>query len=230
MRNMEAELTTKETQRRQEVGALRAEMAQLELEVGTLREGGGSGRGDADEGVAVWKAQLTREQAQLEDDQKALQKISTAMNARLSLQLDLLTEAEEGGGGATSSMAESDPQELRRLQQQLQSVVGGNGQDSGSKAPRPASSRRRASQGGAADEASRLERKLIGTTDELRRSRAAQAEAEAKCRAQEQRFESFKQQSLERAGKQERVAQKELRKAQLQQQQAGRRSSGRAKS
>ena len=212
MKNMEAELTDKEVQRRQEVGALRAEMAQLEVEVGTLREGGG-GAAAADSSVGA-KAQLAREQAQLEEDQKQLQKISAAMNARLSLQLDLITD-EQGAPDAAISAAQGDQQELRQLQQELQSVVGrgggGGGGGSGGK------SRRRISQsGGGADDASRLERKLLGTTEELRRARAAQAEAEARAKATEERFGSYKEQALGRAAQQETRAQKDLRRAQLQ--------------
>ena len=204
---MEAELTDKEVQRRKEVGALRAEMAQLEVEVGTLREGGG-GAAAADSSVGA-KAQLAREQAQLEEDQKQLQKISAAMNARLSLQLDLITD-EQGAPDAVVGAAQGDQQELRQLQQELQSVVGRGGGGGG----KP---RRRISQSGSgADDASRLERKLLGTTEELRRARAAQAEAEARAKATEERFGSYKEQALGRAAQQETRAQKDLRRAQLQ--------------
>jgi len=206
---MEAELTDKEVQRRKEVGALRAEMAQLEVEVGTLREGGG-GAAAADSSVGA-KAQLAREQAQLEEDQKQLQKISAAMNARLSLQLDLITD-EQGAPDAVVGAAQGDQQELRQLQQELQSVVGRGGGGGGGGKPR----RRISQSGSGADDASRLERKLLGTTEELRRARAAQAEAEARAKATEERFGSYKEQALGRAAQQETRAQKDLRRAQLQ--------------
>ena len=134
-----------------------------------------------DEVRMVWD-QLQADRDRLEEDQKLLGQISNAMNARLSLQLDLIASAENGHSKSASASGCQDPAQLQQLQRQLQGLCKHTSEERGG-----------------------------GAQSELHEARRIAEQAQKECAgskhqlaAERKRFDQYKEQSLARIAKLER--------------------------
>ena len=193
---MERQILTAAADKEAEVKKLRLEMQEMEVEVSKLKrsaqakakanEGRGWTAGQKlvdklpDEVRMVWD-QLQADRDRLEEDQKLLSQISNAMNARLSLQLDLIASTENGLDEPHNTGCK-DSAQLHQLQRQLQGLCQRSSAETDAGAP------------GELHEALRIAEK----------ARKECADSKHQLAAERMRFDQYKEQALARIAKLER--------------------------